>query len=125
MALHAGDQITAIKGKNEICHCTGEGSSGCQGLEGTGQARESAVRYFVIIIFSLFLLGYGDFEAVPAGLHVFLSWMQRRFVGRSRLGATEVMLGGWYGVSPPGKAYRELPSQGFGIQVMGAVMFSY
>lgn len=57
MALHAGDQITAIKGKNEICHCTGEGSSGCQGLEGTGQARESAVRYFVIIIFSLFCWG--------------------------------------------------------------------
>lgn len=36
MALHAGDEITAIKGKKEICYCAGESSSGCRGLEGAG-----------------------------------------------------------------------------------------
>lgn len=46
MALHAGDSITDIKGNKEICYRAGGSSSGCQGLQGAAQARESAVRYF-------------------------------------------------------------------------------
>lgn len=99
---------------------TAAGGGACRELLRPG----NLLRGVFITHFLPLLLGC---EAVAAGLCVILSWMQLWFAGRSRSGGGDA--GGhhqpWQGhnlLSPPGKNHWKLPSQGFGAQIMEAVV---